>query len=144
MKGNRTKGGQFKKGTSPWNKGLKGIHLSPGSEFKIGQTPKTFKGIGIPRIVNHSRDGKYKVTTIGETKTGISRGKSYKAKKRISYARYVMGVPKGKIVYHLDKNKMNDNEDNLIVISRKELLLLNLGKIDIEELYILNTKEHIK
>lgn len=28
----------FKKGNRPWNKGLKGIHLSPKSEFKKGRT----------------------------------------------------------------------------------------------------------
>lgn len=28
--------GKFKKGYNPWNKGLKGIHLSPESEFKKG------------------------------------------------------------------------------------------------------------
>jgi hypothetical protein len=27
-------------GTEPWNKGIKGIHLSPKSEFKKGVTPK--------------------------------------------------------------------------------------------------------
>ena len=30
---------RFTKGQSPWNKGLKGIHLSPSSEFKKGQKP---------------------------------------------------------------------------------------------------------
>ena len=28
--------GSFKKGNKPWNKNLKGIHLSPDSEFKSG------------------------------------------------------------------------------------------------------------
>ena len=32
--------GTFKKGNNPWNKGLKGIHLSPASEFKEGQFDK--------------------------------------------------------------------------------------------------------
>lgn len=27
----------FKKGRTPWNKGLKGIHVSPETEFKVGQ-----------------------------------------------------------------------------------------------------------
>jgi len=30
---------QFKKGMVSWNKGMKGIHLSPGTEFKPGQVP---------------------------------------------------------------------------------------------------------
>lgn len=31
--------GDFKKGHTPWNKGMKGIHLSPKSEFKKGEHP---------------------------------------------------------------------------------------------------------
>ena len=36
--------GQFKKNSTPWNKDIKGIHLSPTSEFKKGQPPHN-KGI---------------------------------------------------------------------------------------------------
>jgi hypothetical protein len=32
--------GQFAIGTIPWNKNLKGIHLSPKSEWKKGETPE--------------------------------------------------------------------------------------------------------
>ncbi len=35
----KSKATQFKKGMTSWNKGMKGIHLSPGTEFKPGQTP---------------------------------------------------------------------------------------------------------
>ncbi len=32
--------GRFRKGHTTWNKGLKGIHLSPGTEFKPGVSPR--------------------------------------------------------------------------------------------------------
>lgn len=35
----KSKATQFKKGMVSWNKGMKGIHLSPSTEFKPGQTP---------------------------------------------------------------------------------------------------------
>lgn len=35
----KSKATQFKKGMTSWNKGMKGIHLSPGTEFKTGQVP---------------------------------------------------------------------------------------------------------
>lgn len=34
------KRGDFSKGHKPWNKGLKGIHLSPETEFKPGHDPR--------------------------------------------------------------------------------------------------------
>jgi hypothetical protein len=35
----KSKATQFKKGMTSWNKGMKGIHLSPSTEFKAGQVP---------------------------------------------------------------------------------------------------------
>jgi hypothetical protein len=35
----KSKATQFKKGMASWNKGMKGIHLSPDTEFKTGQVP---------------------------------------------------------------------------------------------------------
>lgn len=39
--------GYFKKGQTPWNKGIKGLHHSPQTEFKKGQTAWN-KGLKIP------------------------------------------------------------------------------------------------
>ena len=35
----KSKATQFKKGMTSWNKGMKGLHLSPDTEFKPGQVP---------------------------------------------------------------------------------------------------------
>ncbi len=35
--------GQFEKGHIPWNKGIKGLHLSPSTEFKKGHLPANTK-----------------------------------------------------------------------------------------------------
>ena len=35
----KSKATQFKKGMTSWNKGMKGLHLSPATEFKPGQVP---------------------------------------------------------------------------------------------------------
>ena len=39
MSGTRAPNRQFKKGSEPWNKGLKGTHFSPETEFKKGDIP---------------------------------------------------------------------------------------------------------
>ena len=39
----------FKKGHIPWNKGMKGIHTSPETEFKKGERPPTWCPVGTIR-----------------------------------------------------------------------------------------------
>jgi len=43
------------KGLSPWNKGLKGIHLSPDTEFKEGAKPWNWSGkiISLDKLLRH-------------------------------------------------------------------------------------------
>src|SRR3990167_3078587 len=45
-KGSKPNKTSFRKGSIPWNKGKKGIHLSPQSEFKKGHKPKSWKPVG--------------------------------------------------------------------------------------------------
>jgi predicted DNA-binding protein YlxM (UPF0122 family) len=45
--GNLSKPNYFQKGHAPWNKELKGIHLSPNTEFKKGQ--KSLNRIDLPK-----------------------------------------------------------------------------------------------
>lgn len=110
--GNKT---SFKKGNEPWNKNVKGIHLSPKSEIKkkqwVGKKHPSWKG-------------------------GIQKNKSdctllwAGCNKRVRRPRYIYEkahgkIKKGYIIYHKDGNKDNDELDNLIAISRAELLKLN-------------------
>ena len=46
----------FKKAHIPWNKGMKGIHLSPKTEFKKGEYPPTYCRVGTIRKRKHWRD----------------------------------------------------------------------------------------
>ena len=61
IKGNTFRKGKkptncFKKGHIPWNKGQKGIHLSPATEFKKGQ--KSYSKLPIGTIVQRTEKGK--------------------------------------------------------------------------------------
>ena len=110
----RNKLGQFKKGHSTWNKNIKGIHLSPTSEFKKGENVQEDHPSWKGGIQHNKNDCTY-------INTGVN--------SRIRRPRQVMGkIPKGYIVYHLDGNKNNDSIENLEAISRAELLRRNNDK----------------
>lgn len=115
------------------SEGLKGNRFAEGqpanaTSYKGGHTPHNSVGINKPRILNHKRDGKQVITTLSETKTAVTRGKVYTTKKRTSYARVVVGlenIPYGYIVWHVDRNPLNNDRANLEVISRGEMMRRN-------------------
>lgn len=108
--------GQFKKGDKPWNKNVKGIHLSPDSEFKsgdhhTGENHPSWKG-GVQSFVD---DCTYVWTGTNERKR----------RPRVIYEEHYGPIPKGYVIRHIDGNKDNDNPSNLQAISRSENMRLN-------------------
>ena len=106
---------EFKKGGKAWNKNLKGLHLNPTTEFKkgqfVGKNHPSWKG-GVQKV---KKDCIHLWTGANER---VRRPREmYKIK--------VGNIPKGFIIFHKDGNKNNDNLDNLIAISRAELLWIN-------------------
>lgn len=112
--------GKFKSGHKPWNAGLKGIRLSPATEFKKGETT----GEGHP-----SWKG-------GEQKSSNDCVYLYAgANKRVRRPKKVYEdahgkVPKGWIIYHLDGDRYNDSSENLIAMPRAVLVSINAGRIN--------------
>jgi hypothetical protein len=106
---------KFKKGNIPWNKDLKGIHLSPKSEFKKGERSgeknNTWKG-GVQTPVNdcvHLYDG------VGKRKR----------RPRVIYEEHHGKLPNNYVIFHKNGNKYDDKIENLIAITRAELLKIN-------------------
>lgn len=110
--------GRFKKGNVPWNKGLKGIHLSPKSEFKpgdrAGDKNNTWKG----GIQNNKNDCVYLYKGVGKRVR----------RPRAVYEEFHGPLTKDYVIYHIDGNKNNDDIKNLEAITRVELLKRNLNK----------------
>jgi|SRR6476660_8509877 len=107
--------GAFKPGTEPWNKGKKGIHLSPETEFKdgqhVGENHPSWKG-GVQTPKNdcvHLWDGN---------------GKRARRPRKI-YEEAHGPIPAGFIVIHLDDDSHNDHPDNLKAISRADNIKRN-------------------
>lgn len=107
---------QFRKGHIPANKGKKGIGGWEPTQFKKGQMPVNYRPVGSERInaedyieikVADPKTWTYKHVFVWEEHNGL--------------------VPKGHVVIFGDGNRRNFNPDNLILISRKQLVRLNQG-----------------
>ena len=110
---------QFRKGHVPANKGQKGISY-PGmkyTQFKKGSKSHNWVPLGSERI---TKDGYIQVK--------IDDGKfqhNWKGKHILIWEAGNGPVPKGYAIIFGDRNKLNFELDNLILVSRKQLVRLN-------------------
>lgn len=110
---NKTPTNSFKKGHIPWNKNVKGLHLSKQTEFKKGNKPKTYKTIGTICQRNMKN---------GKVRNFI---KVEEPNKWELYAVFLVKqagikIQKGSVVHHINKNCLDDRIENLIVLTRSE------------------------
>jgi hypothetical protein len=110
---------RFRPGSLSWNKGVKGIHLSRRTEFKPGNRPANQQPVGTERV---NREGYVEVKVRNPNK--------WKAKHRIIWEQAYGKIPRGQVVIFADGNRRNLALDNLMLISRQELVVMNrLGLI---------------
>ena len=119
MKGNQFARGSmanrtsFRFGHKPWNKDKKGIHLSPNTEFKKGQKGDGWLAVGTITIRIDKSKSQRQWIKVGEPSQWTE------------YAKFIWTqkngvIPKGFIIHHIDKNTLNDNINNLAMVTRKE------------------------
>lgn len=106
--------GHFPKGNIPFNKGTKGLMKANKTSYKKGNIPQTYKPVGTERI-----------TEDGYTEIKVKDPNVWKLKHRIIYEEHYGEIPKGYVVMFLDRDKSNFDINNLILISRKQLRILN-------------------
>lgn len=110
----------WKKGHEPWNKGLKGVSIGgKETQFKKGNMPKNYKPVGT-EIVDAD----------GYTKVKIADPKQWKMKHVLIWEVAHGPIPKGHTVIFGDGNRQNLKLENLVLVSRAQLVRMNqLGLI---------------
>ena len=111
--------GRFEKGHATWNKGTKGLTKANVTSFKKGQKPHNYKPLGSERIV---KDG-YCEVKVSDT------GRRWRPKHVLIYEKHHGKVPKGSAVIFLDGDKRNFDIDNLYLVTRSQLAMLNKNNL---------------
>jgi hypothetical protein len=106
--------GDYRPGTKPWNKGLKGIHLSPRTEFKPGNNMKALGSFSLKKRKGNPR--RYIKIMVGEQP------------KWVLYSKYLWEKTHGKIplgytLLYKDGDILNDEISNLGLVSISDMLL---------------------
>jgi len=109
--------GYFKPGHIPANKGRKGVDGWKPTQFKKGHKPHNWVPVGSERV-----------TPDGYIQVKIQEGKyqkNWKGKHIIVWEKKHGTVPSGYAVIFGDGDKRNFDIDNLILVSKKQLAILN-------------------
>lgn len=128
--------GYFTKGDIPFNKGKKqreymseeSIEKTKFTRFKLGQSPVNWRPIGSERV-----------TVDGYTEIKIKEPNIWKLKQRLIYEKAYGEIPYGYTVVFADRDKKNFNIDNLILVSRNELLKMNSNDLIKEDAELTKT-----
>ena len=115
-------GGYFKKGSIPWNKGTKGLTKANKTSFKKGTIPPNQVPIGTESI-----------TKGGYIKVKVGEPNKWKLKQRYIYEQHYGEIPNNYNIIFADGNKMNFDIDNLIAVSKSEMLILNNNNLRFED-----------
>lgn len=115
-------GGYFKKGSTPWNKGLKGYMGANKTSFKKGTIPPNQVPIGTESITKH-----------GYIKVKVGEPNKWELKQRYVYEQHYGEIPKDYNVIFADRNIQNFDINNLVLVSKAEMLILNNNKLIFED-----------
>lgn len=110
--------GRFTPGSIPYNKGKKGVGGWEPTQFKKGNRPWNYQPIGSERV---NGDGYVDIKIADPNK--------WKGKHILIWEEHNGPVPKGYAIIFGDGNRRNFNLDNLICVSRHQLLILNRNNL---------------
>ncbi|PHM63018.1 HNH endonuclease signature motif containing protein [Xenorhabdus ishibashii] len=106
--------GQYTKGNIPHNAGTKGLMKRNSGSFKSGSSPHNTRPIGSERI---NKDGYIYIK--------VDSPKIWRPKHQIIWEEHHGELPAGSIVIFKDGDKKNCHIDNLLMVTRRENVILN-------------------
>lgn len=111
--------GYFTKGQEPFNKGKKGLNKATSTSFKTGNRPYSAVEVGTERI---TKDGLIEVKTAEPN--------TWRSKHAIMWERHHNAtVPDGHVVIFADRDRRNFATNNLLLVSKAELVVMNKFKL---------------
>ena len=118
--------GRFQKGDIPFNKGksqkdymsAESIEKTKKTRFKKGQSPINWRPVGSERITND-----------GYTEIKIAEPNVWKLKHLVVWEKENGPIPKGHALVFADGDKTNISLDNLLLVTRHQLLIMNNNKL---------------
>jgi len=114
--------GHYEKGSVPVNKGTKGVMKSNRTSFKKGHQNPNLKPLGDERICR--KDG-YILVKVAQRNPATGGPTCYLPKHRVVWEAAHGPVPVGRVVAFKDGNKLRCELDNLVLMTRGELLYFN-------------------
>ena len=109
---------KFKKGSVPANKGTKGMSKANSGSFGRGRGTH-----------NKAKIGKETITKDGYVRVKVGYPNIWKPKHRIVWEKEKGEIPKGMYVLFLDRNKLNCSIENLALVTKSEMLIINKMKL---------------
>ena len=106
--------GRFEKGHVPANKGKKGVGGWEPTQFKKGDIPKNYRPVGSERV-----------NVDGYTEIKVADPRKWSLKHRVIWEQANGPIPKGHVVIFGDGDRLNLDLNNLILISQRQLSVLN-------------------
>ena len=111
--------GYFTKGQEPFNKGKKGLNKATSTSFKTGNRPYSAVEVGTERI---TKDGLIEVK--------VEEPRTWRSKHAVMWEQYHdRPVPDGHVVIFADRDRRNFAANNLLLVSKAELGVMNKFKL---------------
>ncbi len=110
-KENKVTSGQFQAGSKPWNKGIKGLHLSPETEFRKGRKSEKFMPFGSVTI---------RTDKAGKPRAWVKQKAGWFPRAQAVYVAAKGKIPDGCVLHHIDEDTLNDRLENLTPMSRAD------------------------
>lgn len=115
---NTGKTGRFEKGHVPAIKGTKGLTGANKTSFRKGNIPANHKPIGSERV-----------NVDGYTEIKVSEPNKWRLKHQVIWESHNGKIPSGSAVLFSDGNKSNLDINNLVLITKSQLLVLNKNNL---------------